>query len=1097
MSTRPCRAAQICIVAPEFIGPYPNGGVGTACYWEATNLGEAGHDVTVLYTGPTERESPEHWEAHFARQAPFRYVDAARWAAAQGTAPRPQADDGTTPEEHASDVVLDYLRQHRFDLVLIQEFQGHGLRALQARQCGDCALSSTRLVVTLHSSRQWTCEGMQRLPLAPDLVVDFLERESARLADRVIAPSRSMADWVVERWGLPRPAVIPYCYDPRTARSRETIEHRGPFRHLVFFGRLETRKGAHLLVRAIESSAALRASLERVTFLGRHARIEGVPSTQFLDAARARLAPLPIDVISDMGSLEALSWLEAQTGILVVAPSLGDNLPYAVIELFTRRIPLVSTRVGGIPEIVGRAHAHLLAEPSAESLRAVLERTCAQPTLTIDYRDGYDAREATRRHIEFVEEMLGNSRRPRRSSGARSAPQGSGATEVVVVDARTEEEVEATRRRCCATDQAFEAADWLTLAAWLSRPRRRRVRAAVFMGASVTPRCGLLTALQRALSSGSVDAATSYYEAATHDGQRPRLVRPLGSALAIGWSRNIFGGPCFAARPQAFPAIEKSVAGGTLDFWAAYAAIACSGRTLTVVPDVLYSSRQDEPAITVTRLERVVRAYTTHRPRALDIEWTLKAAHAAAHGEAGAAAPGRTLYDRLTRLPDAELCGFAELDPAAADSDPHFRDFAHLRRRLAPILARWERTHPRAFIYGAGLHTRMLLAAVPALGRFVAGFIDRRAHGAFLGKPCIRPDEFRPVLADAIVYSSREFERDMHVTLAAAPVEHVLLYHDVPDLAGADQHADRAETTAGRLRRRFSHSSRGREGLVRLASQRPEWTRGSISNGDMEFLFEIVHALSPHRVLEIGVAAGCSSAALLYALDQLPASAHRRELHSIDVADRCYFDASHATGAAARIMYRDPQARWVLRTGLTAAGARVSYARGTFDLAFIDADHRHPYPLLDLLQLTELLPPGAWVVLHDIELPLIAPRFPDAGAQLLFARWPFNKIHGLGDSENIGAVQLPDDPTLVSQVAEELLRLPWQATVSLDALDVPPAFSHLRPHLLTHPHVDGQRHSQAGQRGRPVAVRHSARASSPGSGVRPPHMTGAGAPHAL
>lgn len=1056
MSTRREHAAQICIVAPEFIGPYPNGGVGTACYWEATSLGEAGHDVTVLYTGPTERESPEHWEAHFASQAPFRYVDAARWAAAHGTTHRPHTDDGTTPEEHASDIVLDYLRQHRFDLVLVQEFQGHGVRALQARQCGDPALAATRLVVTLHSSRQWTCEGMQRLPLAPDLVVDFLERESARLADRVVAPSHSMADWAVERWGLPRPAVIPYCYDLRAARPRETVEHRGPFRHLVFFGRLETRKGAHLFVRAIESSAALRRSLERVTFLGRHARIEGVPSTQFLDAARARLAPLPIDVISDMGSLEALSWLEAQTGILVVAPSLGDNLPYAVIELFTRRIPLVSTRVGGIPEIVGRAHAHLLAEPSAETLREVLERTCAQPTLTIDYREGYDAREATRRHIEFVEEMLGKSPRPRRSNGAPRAPRASGATEVVVVGARTEEQVEATRRRGCAADAAFEAADWLTLAAWLSRPRSRRVQAAVFMEASVTPRPGLLAALQRALASGLVDAATSYYEVATQDGQRPRLVRPLGSALAIGWSRNIFGGPCFASRPQAFPAIERSVTDGVMDFWAAYAAIACSGHTLMVVPDLLYSSSQDERPITTPRLERVVRAYNTQRPRALDIEWILKAAHAA-QGGAGGASPGRTLYDRLTRIPDAELGGFAETDPAAADSDPHFRDFAHLRRRLAPILARWEGTRPRVFIYGAGLHTRMLLASVPALGRLVAGFIDRRAHGSFLGKPCIRPDEFRPVLADAIVYSSREFERDMHAALAAAPVEHVLLYHDVPDLAGADQHPDEAETTVGRLRRRFNHSSRGREGLVRLASQRPDWTRGSISNGDMEFLFEIVHAVSPRRVLEVGVAAGCSSAALLYALDQLPASTGRRELHSIDIAEHCYFDSSRAVGAATRLMYPTPKARWVLRTGLTAAGARACHAQGMFDLAFLDANHKHPYPLLDLLQLTALLPSGAWVVLHDIELPMVAPQFPDAGAQHLFARWPFNKIHGVGDSENIGAVQLPDEPALLSPVAEDLLRLPWQTTVSREVLELPPAFSHLRELLMTHPQVEGHR----------------------------------------
>jgi hypothetical protein len=31
----PPQRARICLVAPEFIGPCPNGGVGTACHWEA------------------------------------------------------------------------------------------------------------------------------------------------------------------------------------------------------------------------------------------------------------------------------------------------------------------------------------------------------------------------------------------------------------------------------------------------------------------------------------------------------------------------------------------------------------------------------------------------------------------------------------------------------------------------------------------------------------------------------------------------------------------------------------------------------------------------------------------------------------------------------------------------------------------------------------------------------------------------------------------------------------------------------------------------------------------------------------------------------
>ena len=75
---------RICLVAPEFIGPFPNGGVGTACYWEASTLAAAGYDVTVLYTGPTDRETPEHWEQAYAH-GPFTYVDL--WRAAREPEP--------------------------------------------------------------------------------------------------------------------------------------------------------------------------------------------------------------------------------------------------------------------------------------------------------------------------------------------------------------------------------------------------------------------------------------------------------------------------------------------------------------------------------------------------------------------------------------------------------------------------------------------------------------------------------------------------------------------------------------------------------------------------------------------------------------------------------------------------------------------------------------------------------------------------------------------------------------------------------------------------------------------------------------------------
>ena len=104
---------------------------------------------------------------------------------------------------------------------------------------------------------------MQRLPSsAADVAVDFLERESARLADRVLAPSAHMAKWAETHWRLSASIdVVPSCYDAALARPRQIVEHTGPFRHLVFFGRLETRKGLHLFCRALAADRTLTSSL--------------------------------------------------------------------------------------------------------------------------------------------------------------------------------------------------------------------------------------------------------------------------------------------------------------------------------------------------------------------------------------------------------------------------------------------------------------------------------------------------------------------------------------------------------------------------------------------------------------------------------------------------------------------------------------------------------------------------------------------------------------------------------------------------------------------------------------------------------------------
>ncbi len=220
----------------------------------------------------------------------------------------------------------------------------------------------------------------------------------------------------------------------------------------------------------------------------------------------------------------------------------------------------------------------------------------------------------------------------------------------------------------------------------------------------------------------------------------------------------------------------------------------------------------------------------------------------------------------------------------------------------------------------------------------------------------------------------------------------------------------------------------------------PAWVQGGISTADAEFLLELVLDLAPESVLELGVAAGTSSAALLFALDRFqpedPEWWLPYGLVSVDVRETCYFDERHETGSAAIEMYPEPRAAWEKDFESDARRFREWWTAeefALFDLAFIDADHRHPWALFDLLHLAPVLRPGAWVALHDIDLPRLYPEFPSHGPMWLFEAWPFEKRAAAGSS-NIGAVRLPENLGELVPMALELLRRPWEAKTTAEGL---------------------------------------------------------------
>ena len=204
---------------------------------------------------------------------------------------------------------------------------------------------------------------------------------------------------------------------------------------------------------------------------------------------------------------------------------------------------------------------------------------------------------------------------------------------------------------------------------------------------------------------------------------------------------------------------------------------------------------------------------------------------------------------------------------------------------------------------------------------------------------------------------------------------------------------------------------------------RTELPPGNVGPANLCFLAGVTSALRATRIIEIGTASGTSTA-LLAAI----AASSLRELgrkpvgvlvDTIDKKSECLFDRTKPIGYMVAELVPELAAHVRVRTNHDSFAAREFNPRGSVELAFIDGNHQHPWPLIDVLNLLPLVRAGAWFVLHDIDLPAVAARLnleSRYGAQWLFQRWPAASF----SSGNIGAVQVPHQPRELQPFLREL-----------------------------------------------------------------------------
>lgn len=391
------RSLRICIATEEIVGPVRNGGIASTYYHLARMLVDDGHQVTVLYLNGQRCENKyiEYWVKWYAQMGidfvalPFESIPQ------KGFAPFWQ---------RRFYAFYRWLSEQEppFDVVHTSEWRGGAFYVLGAKRLG-LEFQNTLFLVKSSSPHIWNRHyQMQTIENNNMLACSHAEQKVIEWADIVIGGSAhllSFMEWVGYQLPEGRIYVQPNVIDLQDLNVKESrpdyqYAERVKADELVFFGRLEARKGLEIFCDALDQLALEGPRPQKVYFLGKQGQnMPTFPDMKNIEYIKTKAAnwPFEIEVLSDLDQQGAISFLCAKPCIAVM-PSIIENSTMAVYEALVHKIPFLATNVGGTPELIApEFHQENLTEPHpgilAKDLRRVLEHGGTVAKASFDYKE--------------------------------------------------------------------------------------------------------------------------------------------------------------------------------------------------------------------------------------------------------------------------------------------------------------------------------------------------------------------------------------------------------------------------------------------------------------------------------------------------------------------------------------------------------------------------------------------------------------------------------------------------------------------------------------------------------------------------------------
>lgn len=338
------RPLRVCFALPEFLGFPSRGGIGQAYGAFVSALVSAGHDVTVLVpdtpcplecstTEVAAKAKAEGVRLVFLPPLPFRCVST-----------RTGSDQALLCYR-----AWYWLKDQDFEVIHFTGWETLGYYCVSAKKCGQ-AFPNTLLCVSLRSPSRWCREGdEQEVENLAMMETDFLEQRTTELADLVFAPSHHIAEWAEAKgWDLPGPVF----HQPNLIQIPEFSlppPESAPIREIVFFGRIQPRKGLFEFCDAIDLLTAKQLSGLTITFLGAHVT-SPVDSRAYVNEKAAGW-PCQTTILDWFSREEALTYLR-RPGVLAVIPSRIESFCNTVYECQNLGIPFLAAHTKGLLELI-------------------------------------------------------------------------------------------------------------------------------------------------------------------------------------------------------------------------------------------------------------------------------------------------------------------------------------------------------------------------------------------------------------------------------------------------------------------------------------------------------------------------------------------------------------------------------------------------------------------------------------------------------------------------------------------------------------------------------------------------------------------------